>query len=68
MKKWAEAIVTTPGTPFPLTELVACLDVSGEADGGAQVMADLKVLYPTAQYRWHLCEHDDGRDCEVLPA
>lgn len=67
MRKWAEVIDnrTLGADGQPSNEIMAALDVTGEADGGETVMADLKTIYPGLRYRWHYCEHNRDGICRT---
>lgn len=66
MRKYAEVIQPSPVEDKD--ELVACLDVTDEPDGGLSVMADLKTIYPGCNYQWHECKHDDRQGCLMIAA
>lgn len=65
MKKLAEAYQVIDGRTVQL----ASVDVTGELDGGAQTMQNLKATYGTdATYRWHDCYHDENQSCSIVDA
>lgn len=65
MKKFAEAYQVIEGRTIQL----ASVEVTGELDGGAQTMQNLKGTHGTdATYRWHDCYHDENRPCSVTNA
>ncbi len=46
--------------------LLACLDVTGlNEQERLGALADLRILYGDALYRWHFCGHDVGEPCRI---
>lgn len=70
MRKWAEVIdnLTLDASGQPTNELIACLDVTDESDGGQAVLADLMIVYPGLLFRWHECFHDMDKSCRIEAA